>query len=64
MSGVKHMAELVEVQLTEQLLVVSMMLSDCATSEGRAVVKQLVQDIHMLGERLRAATTKAAQQMY
>jgi hypothetical protein len=33
-SGVKHAAEVIEVQLTDQLLILHAMLDDAATSDG------------------------------
>ena len=51
--GLRHGAEVLEVRLTEQLLLLDTMLNDCVTSRGRGAVKQVVARLRALGARLR-----------
>jgi hypothetical protein len=48
----RHEAEVVEVRLTDQLLVLTMMLDDCTTPAGREAVKGVMAAVKRLGERL------------
>ena len=41
-----------EVRLTDQLLVLTMMLDDCTTPAGREAVKGVMAAVKRLGERL------------
>ena len=47
-----HRVQIVEVRLTDQLLQLTQMLDDCATAEGRSVVKTVVTRLRTLGARL------------
>jgi len=51
-AGLKHAAEVLEVKLTDQLLMLDAMLGDCETSEGRVLVKAVVAQVRALGTRL------------
>ena len=51
-AALRHRAEQVEVRLTDQLLQLTRMLDDCATSEGRNAVKRSVARLKALGARL------------
>ena len=51
-AGLKHAAQVLEVRLTDQLLMLDAMLGDCETSEGRVAVKAVVADLRGLGTRL------------
>lgn len=50
--GLKHAAEVLEVRLTDQLLMLDAMLGDCETSGGRRLVKAVVAQVRALGTRL------------
>ena len=50
--GLKHAAEVLEVRLTDQLLMLDAMLGDCETSAGRVLVKAVVAQVRALGTRL------------
>ena len=50
--GLKHAAEVLEVRLTDQLLMLDAMLGDCETSGGRVLVKAVVAQVRALGTRL------------
>ena len=50
--GLKHAAEVLEVRLTDQLLMLDAMLGDCETSGGRVLVKAVVSQVRALGTRL------------
>lgn len=50
--GLKHAAEVLEVKLTDQLLMLDAMLGDCETSAGRVLVKAVVAQVRALGTRL------------
>ena len=51
-TDLRHEAEVVEVRLTDQLLVLTMMLDDCTTPAGREAVKGVMAAVKRLGERL------------
>ena len=51
-TGLCHRVQIVEVRLTDQLLQLTQMLDDCATAEGRSVVKTVVTRLRTLGARL------------
>lgn len=59
-SGIKHAAELIEVQLTDQLLILHAMLDDSATPHGRGEVQGAITDLKSIGERLQVAKRHAA----
>ena len=44
--------QVLEVRLTDQLLMLDTMLGDCETSEGRVAVKAVVAELRGLGARL------------
>ena len=50
-AALRHRAEIVEVRLTDQLLMLTTMLDDCTTAEGRTVVKRSVTRLKALGQR-------------
>ena len=50
--GLKHAAEVLEVRLTDQLLMLDAMLGDCETSGVRRLVKAVVAQVRALGTRL------------
>jgi hypothetical protein len=51
-SALSHSAQVVEVRLTDQLLLLTRMLDDCSTADGRAAVKAVVARLKGLGSRL------------
>ena len=51
-TDLRHEAEVVEVRLTDQLLVLTMMLDECTTPAGREAVKGVMSAVKRLGERL------------
>ena len=53
--GFVHAAEVIEVRLTDQLLMLDTMLNDCVTAAGRTAVKAVVTQLRALGTRILAA---------
>ena len=51
-TDLRHEAEVVEVRLTDQLLVLTMMLDECTTPAGREAVRGVMAAVRALGERL------------
>jgi len=44
--------QVIEVRLTDQLLILQQMLDDCVSAEGRAAVKLVVGELRELGQRI------------